>query len=128
MSETASFYGRVIGGKVKLLNREGFDRYIQAMDGLEIDVLVRKHRKARSLNQNRFYWGVAIAMISEATGYEPEEAHDALKAMFLTDHVDSALPRIRSSADLSTVEFNEYIEKIQRFAAEKLDLIIPDPE
>ena len=51
--QSACYYARVIGGKAKILNREGFDRLIQRMDGLEIDILIRKHRKARTLPQNQ---------------------------------------------------------------------------
>ncbi len=127
MSEVACYYARVIGGKAKILNRAGFDALIQRLDGQEIDILIRKHRKARTLPQNSFLWGVVYQIISDETGHEPEEIHDAMKDLFLTDR-SGPFPLVRSTTDLSTVEFNEYFTKIQRFAAEKLDLVIPDPE
>lgn len=123
----AVFYARVVDGKPKILNRDGFMRLIEQMNGREIDIMVRKHRKARSTNQNSFYWGVVLAIIAESTGNEPEDMHAAFRDLFLTDR-SGPLPLVRSTTDLSTVEFNEYIEKIVRFAAEKLELVIPDPQ
>ena len=46
--------------------------------------------------------------------------------MFLRDE-SREIPTLKSTTQLSTVEMNEYWEKIQQFAAEKLGLVIPDP-
>ena len=69
---------------------------------------------------------MVIDIISGATGFTPQEAHDAVRYKFLTD-MTGELPRVKSTTELSTVEFMEYIAEIQRFGAEYLDVYIPDP-
>lgn len=122
------YYGRIIDGHIKLLHRESFAALIQQLEGCEIDIQLRKHRKDRSSKQNAYYWSCVVAEIANFCGYEPTEAHDALKQMFLTDHSNAALPRVRSTTTLDTKEFMEYIEKCVQFAAEKFGIVIPDPE
>lgn len=112
------FYGKVIHGRIVLQNRDGFASLIARLNGCEIDIELRKHRRVRSLKQNSFYWSVIVSTIADAAGYLPEEAHDSLKQKFLTDHTDEALPRVRSTAGLTTVEFSEYIENCEQFGAE----------
>ena len=125
---TACFYGRIIGGKVKLLNRSGFDALIKRLDGFEIDVLIRKHRKDRTLSQQGYLWGGIYQFIADHTdGWTKEDVHDAMRQMFLTDRT-GPMPLLRSTTELSTVEFNEYIERIAQFCAETLELVIPEPE
>jgi hypothetical protein len=76
----------------------------------------------RSNPQNKYYFGVIVDMISEETGNEPEETHELLKLKFLKSMGK------KNTTQLTTVEFNTYIEKIQRWASIELSLIIPDPQ
>lgn len=57
-------------------------------------------------------------MISDRTGCDPEETHQNLKEHFKVD----------TTTKMKTVEFQEYIERCRRFAAEFLELNIPDPD
>jgi len=100
-------------------------------DGTDVELQIRKPKRSRSLPQNAYYHAVVVMLISEATGFTREETHNTLKMKFLTDMVHGSktdLPRMKSTTELSTIEFCEYIEQIQIFAAEFLDLFIPDPE
>ena len=119
---------RVEGGRLHLDQREAFQRYVQGQDGRHLELVLRPRRIQRSDRQNAYYWGVVVALVAEKCGYEPEEAHDALKARFLTDHEEAALPRVRSTTSLTVAEFQDYTERIRRWAAEYLDgLYIPEP-
>ncbi len=68
--------------------------------------------------------------MAEYCGYEPEEMHEALKVRFLLKHGFSnettTLPTIRSTTDLTTAEFSEYVDQCRRLAAE-MGIIVPDP-
>ena len=75
----------------------------------------------RSNPQNKYYFGVVVDMISEETGNEPEETHELLKLKFLKSMGKA------NTTQLDTKEFNIYIEKIQRWAAQELSCVIPDP-
>jgi len=113
--------GKVIFDRVGL-----FNDYLTLLEGKEVDVIVRKHKKNRSNNQNAYYWGVCIKILSEELGYTDDEVHEAMKMLFLQDNLRK-IPTLRSTAALSTVEFEEYIEKIRQWAAQELSCIIPLP-
>jgi hypothetical protein len=67
-----------------------------------------------------------IDIISGATGFTPQEAHDAMRFKFLTD-MQGELPKVKSTSELTTVEFLDYIALIQQWASEFLDCYIPEP-
>lgn len=126
-----AFKARRINGKRLLdFQFEGrFKQYLMSFrEGTILDVFVRRASKARTLPQNRYYWGVVVAMLSDFIGEEPEAMHEALKFKFLsyTDRT-SGLTISRSTTELSTVEFKKYCEAIQRWAMEFLEMAIPDP-
>jgi hypothetical protein len=122
---------RRISGKrlLKFQHEERFrEMLLRFKEGTVLEVMVRKARKPRTLPQNRYYWGVIVEMLANHTGYTKEEMHDALKTEFLsfTDH-ETGLTITRSTTELSTIEFRDYCDGIQRWAADKLGFVIPDP-
>ena len=125
------FKGKVKNGKLLLDTPDLFQKVIYGLEGKDIEVTIQKLRKKRSLNQNSWYWGVAIELISDHTGLEPEEVHDFLKDKFLKDKeiVIGGEKRMvtPSSTRLSTAGFTKYMEVIQRWALDKLDINIPSP-
>lgn len=87
---------------------------------------------ARSLQQNKFYWGVVLRQISEQAqvegiGANADGWHLYFKKMFLgyqfTKVKEPGKKRktvkreLRSTTDLSVRQFAEYIERIQAHAA-----------
>jgi hypothetical protein len=113
--------GKIVLDKVGL-----FNDYLTLLEGKNIDVIVRRHKKNRSIPQNNFYWGVCIKLLCEETGYSDDEMHDALKMLFLQDR-NRQIPTLRSTASLTTVEFEEYLEKVRQWAAQELSCVIPLP-
>jgi hypothetical protein len=113
--------GKVVFDRVGL-----FNDYLTLLEGKEVDIVVRKHKKNRSNNQNAYYFGVVIKILSEDLGYSDDEMHSALKMMFLQDNLRK-IPTLRSTASLSTTEFEEYLEKIRQWAAQELSCVIPLP-
>lgn len=81
----------------------------------------------RSNEQNRYYWGVVVAYIAEDSGYTPDETHDSLRHHFLTDHTNPEFPRVRSTTELDTMEFEYYLECCRRLGSEIYGLYIPLP-
>jgi len=121
------FLASVIKGKLMFNNPDSFDKYLQVLNNKSVDVVVRLPRKDRSNQQNRYLWGVCYKLISETTGYTYEEVHDAMRMLFLTDHTRD-IPTLRSTTQLTTVEFISYTDQIKQWAAEHLNCVIPDPE
>ncbi len=81
----------------------------------------------RSNKQNKYYWKIVVGSIAEYTGYLPSEVHKGLAGKFLCDYTISELPRIRSTTELSTSEFEEYLERCRCFGSEFFGLDIPMP-
>jgi len=123
------FRGTVRQGILRLENPSGFNELLATFEGRPVSLNMSAGREDRSLPQNSWYWGVIVRMIGEHCGYSAEETHDALKQMFLRDRENErdGLVRIKSSTRLDTREFSDYCEQCRKWAAEFLNLYIPDP-
>lgn len=108
---------------------------VELKDG-RYSVKIEKAHK-RSEQQNRYYFGLVVPLMQKAfkdLGHElsQQETHEFLKAKFNSFEVvnhdtGEAVSVPKSTTKLSKLEFSEYIEKIQRFAAEFLNTQIPNP-
>jgi len=102
-------------GKMTLQNKEEFNQSIKALSG---DYYIElKETGVRSSQQNNYYWKI-VHLIAEDLGYTEHEMHITLK-----DHF-----KIESTKTLSTSEFGEFIERIIRWSAIDLGIVIPDPK
>jgi len=126
---TPKFYGNVEDGVLKIENLARYLVWIAHLDGKQVEIVVRKWRQQRSINQNRYYWGVVVAALADHCGYTPEEMHEALKEKFLGhEEVDKfGLKKIKSSATLTTEDFNSYVNQVVIWAAQDLQCYIGDP-
>jgi hypothetical protein len=80
----------------------------------------------RSVNQNRYYWGVVLKAIAQHTGHTTEELHRIFKEKFLPRVFDNAGQEVEKSAKSLTVqEFALYIEQVRAFAGRELQVVIP---
>src|SRR5580765_2147333 len=68
---------------VVMFNRERLKKLLAGAKDGELTVTIERKHATRSLAQNRLYFGVYCRVLSEHTGYTPEEIHDYLKAKFL---------------------------------------------
>lgn len=119
------FIGKITKGKLHLQDRQKFDNYILGLEG-DVQIVVGKIKKQRSNNENRYYWGVVVKLLSEMTGYTDDEMHDALRMLFLLDR-DKTIPTLRSTASLTTVEFENYMTNIREWASREMNCYIPEP-
>jgi hypothetical protein len=137
MSPKLSYVGRVERGKL-LVDRARLWAEVEVLPDGDYVVTIERAKRTRSDDQNRYYWGVVVDILSEHTGYEPEEMHEWLKAEFLpkkalgvvTQHGEIVEHTIcKTTTTLSTTEFNrDYWERLQRWAAIELGVVIPDPD
>ena len=133
MSTTREFHGWVNpDGKVQWDYPsvvQAFRKHLAGTDGNEITAQFYKRRSKRSTRANAYYWGVVIPLLASEIGYTQDEMHEALKAKFLSqEDLTHGLVKVRSSAKLSVAEFGEYLETVTLWAAEKLGVVIPQPE
>ena len=113
--------------KIRILNRESFDKFLNEFEEGTILELVVKEVENRTQLQNSYYWGQVIgspsiegSLLSSETfqGYTKQELHEALKEKF----------EVKSTAGMEQEEFTEYINKIIRWAAEFAEIYIKEPE
>ena len=126
--------GQVVDGQIQFDNAADFTRELGRLEGQRVKVSLSKFRKSRSDNENRYYWGVVVAMLASELGYTSEEMHEILKGLFLSslESFERNGKRIEvriveSTADLSTVEFEQFLAKIRQWASLELGIYIPLP-
>ena len=86
-----------------------------------------KFKKDRTSQQNRYLRWVVYKTIADYTGYDTNYIHQQLGQLFLVDYETYKNPYIKSTAELTTQEFGEYVDKIILRAGEYW-LRIPSPE
>ena len=104
---------KVENGKLIILNRSEFDDIIGKLNGeyyIEIT-----DTGVRSAQQNNYYWSI-VDLLSNELGYTNREMHQAIKDYF----------EINSTKILTTKEFAQFIERIIRWSAIDLGIVIPD--
>lgn len=121
----------VENGKVKFVDLDLFNQELVRYEGKEATLIIKPLRKSRSDNQNRYYYGVVIKILSEELGFLPDEMHEVLKQKFLTSETikigSEEFVIVKSTASLNTVEFEEYLSQIRSWASMDLNTLIPLP-
>lgn len=99
-------------------------------EGTQIQILIEKRKRIRSQQQNRYYWGCVIDLLCEGFGWldpdGPEEMHEYLKMKFLAKQ-RGPITTSRSSASLTTIEFEEYMSLVRSWASLEHSIYIPEP-
>ncbi len=119
-------------GAIQGLPRHKFGNEIrQFFKGQSIEIIVRRKRKHRSVQQNRYYW-LIVTMMAEYTGFTKDEMHLVLKSRFLKAEkvnveTGAVFEYVKSSAGLSTVEAEEYYNQVRQFASEEFGINVPLP-
>jgi hypothetical protein len=126
----AVHYARVKNGRLLLTDKSRFDHDVQAHEGREVVLTIRRSDDIRTNAENRYYWGVIVKIVADEMGIIPDEAHDFLKHLFLKQGVEVDGKRFeiaRSTADLTIAEFESYCERCRQWAAAELGAVIPLP-
>lgn len=132
-------FGFVRDGVMKIINRDDFVKSVKALfPSGQFEVIVRKKRKHRSLQQNNYYWGVVVPLVRDGLKdsgimiVTTEITHEFLKMKFLErikiyDNSGEVTEIPGSTKDLTTSEMMDYIATIQIWGADFLNVNIPDP-
>lgn len=133
MTEELQYFCKVSedGSLVGLSRRKMQTEIRKLFAGRSIEILVRRKRKHRSVQQNRVQW-LYYTMISEVTGYTKNEVHEIARALFLktekvNERTGSVFEYTKSTTELTTVEHIEYTDQIKQWAAQEFDIVLPDP-
>jgi hypothetical protein len=119
-------------GSIRPVDAERTHRYV----GRDIWVSIHQQPAAglRSLDSNRYYWGVCIRAICEETGNDPESVHYGLKReavrlgvlapeyISIGDQLIEAEPTTVTDSET----FSRYVAWVVDWARTKLDVHIED--
>lgn len=121
-------FGRVdMGGRLTFDDAAAFAKVRSLLRGSAVQILIERKGKARSLQENGYYWGVVVPLLCDWSGYSRDEMHDSLKEKFLSHFDDKTrLSRIKSTAELTPAEFEEYLSDVREWASEQ-GVFIPLP-
>jgi len=128
-------------GEITIRNKRGFIQDVNTFfKGKLFKMKLFQYRKTRSLPQNGYYHACVIPAVLDGlvdNGYErhklnSEVVHEFLKEQFLKTEIISektgdVITVTKSTSELTTVEFMDYIASIQKWASEFLGIVIEDP-
>jgi hypothetical protein len=117
------------GGKIPALVWQRLGDAVARMDGTRLVLTLKEQKRRRSLNQNAYLWGVVyppiVAMFRDAgNSVDADDVHSylkehvgKLKQVFVTADGE-VLTGSGSTAKLSTMEMEGYLERVRAWAAE----------
>ena len=124
------FGATVKAGQVQFDDPSRWRAIVARHENRRVTITIRREQQVRSLQANKWYWSCVVPLFSEWSGYEKDEAHEVLKAMFLkTEKVlptGEVLEIPGSSARLSGEDFRAYCDRVSHFLAEH-GLYVPAP-
>lgn len=138
-----TFKSRAICGKLPDLDKGLFAHLLEISEGKVVTLTLDYYVEKRSNAQNSYYWPVVIEYVLEGmidAGYRreslsPELVHDYLKGKFLrfmkrrvvNPKTKKYMTMQPTTTELSTWQFMDYMEGITIWAAEFLNVSIPEP-
>ena len=134
-------YSQVLDGNLTR-NRPLLSKAIRSLEGKAVTITIERTKKKRSNPQNRFYWGVVVPLIRQGLNdlghyYTNDQAHEFIK-QYVADNAPDVIieeltlngltsRRIKSTSELTTSQFMDYMEVVGQFAADYLNIEIPAP-
>jgi len=138
VTRTLDFPCRITNGRIPEATAKQIAVAVRALDGKQVVLSFREAKRARSLNQNAWYWSGVIPPIvalfrENGSMVDADDVHE-----FLKEHVgklkqnvvtpDGEVVKVLgSTAKLSRTEFSDYVERIRAWAAE-FGVAIPSPD
>jgi hypothetical protein len=93
-------------------------------------ITVKRNRPIKSLGQSKYLFGVVYKTIAMETGMDDEQLHEIFKRKFNPQQktLGKAVVEVvgGSTKDFDTQEMTSFITKVKHFAAEELNIHIPE--
>lgn len=107
-----------------------FGKLLDSHVGNEVAITIEPWKSTTSNPQYKYYYGVVLELIFNHTGMDKESLDAILKSKFCYEWETlggELVKRPISKTRLTTEQFSAFLEQVVRWAAEFLDLVIPDP-
>lgn len=119
--------GKIKDGQIQV--QRFFLADLAKWEGKEVDIDLASGGK--TLQQLRYLWGVVYRIVSDHTGFTPEEVSEIYKTKFLTyekKYKGKMYQLTKGLSGLKKTEMVEFIDKVIKHATIELDLAIPEPK
>lgn len=93
----------------------------------EYVIKVKKKSNVRSIQENRYYWGVLLSIISQETGHSPIYLHEYYKHKFIPIVRFTDESRL-TTTDMTHQELWDYIDLVKEHFESFSEYKIPDPD
>ena len=123
-------------GRMAIIDHAPLGETIRSMqEGERFSLIIERAKDNRTISDplRRYYFAVVATMIAEETGHSRDSVHEALKRKIL-GYVDERtglemVPSVFSDGSRLTVgEKKAFVDEVRRWAADFLNLWIPEPE
>jgi len=126
-----SYFGKVADGKLTIRDRRSFDTYLLQFEGKDVEILVKRKKAKRSLDQNRLWW-VYMTILSQELGYTKDEIHEICKFKFLQKEIadeksGEIFKYLGSTTTMNKLEFADLIFDLQKWSIETFNINLPSP-
>lgn len=130
------FIATVEQGQLIFENNIKYQEYLRSLERQKVEVVVKKwsEKNQRSIQQNKYYWGVVLKLLSDHTGHTVDELHEILKSIFLKKRIEletktGIIPQMiyNSTTDLDTVKMENYLSNIREWSSVTLGVYVPLP-
>lgn len=119
----------VMNGKLSPAISQSIAGLMRRMEGRKVSIAIKEARKRRSNKQNAYYFGVVVPAITQmflgaGNDMDKEQVHEFLKLhvgglkAVATQPNGVKLTVAQSSSKLTTVQWEDYCEKIRAWAAQ----------
>jgi len=133
MKKTFSFTAINTGVSIHIENNQMLKECLKILPG-KLCVKLSPVIRQRTSPENRYYWGVVVSILSDYTGFTPDEIHEILKRKFLrqlkfvqTKNGFEEVEIPRSTTELTTSEMEVFLRSIREWSSIELGCYIPLP-
>ena len=116
---TPVFKGKVESGTLKA--DISFYRYLGSLEGMNVEIQVKREVKHRSIPQNSYFHGVVVVMFTDILWADGD--YDGMKRALCEKFLSTVdektgLKRIKSTTELSTVEWEVFMKQCRKMGDE----------
>lgn len=130
MKYAPTFIATIKDGKIVMEKPEEWQKWLKSLENAgKLEITVTKYRQKRSEQANRLYFAW-LTLLEEETGQDKDDFHDFFKKKLLTRIVDLSgkiEKVVGSTAKMDSLEFYDYMERVQQISMEFFNIILPNP-
>lgn len=123
-----SFIVQIENGVIKFKSphhRKLFDNYVAQFNDGAYRLEITDTKSKRSDNQNAYYW-MYLGLVSDETGFTPEEIHEWAKGKFLTKDIKELFgDKVRIKSTTTKLKVGEFVEYLMKISQE-VGIELPD--